>query len=67
MTDPDGLNTDTIQVQGLPSWANFNASTGAITGTPPSAGSYTVTETATDNGGYPNDAVNSWSGNGNCH
>ncbi len=67
VTDPDGLNTDTIQVQALPSGASLNSSTGAITWTPSTPGTYQITTTATDNGGYPNDAVNSWSGNGNAN
>ena len=42
-SDPDGDKL-TFSVTGLPSWANFNASTGAITGTPLN----------TDVGVYPN-------------
>ncbi|HEX7814109.1 putative Ig domain-containing protein, partial [Dyella sp.] len=39
----------TYTATGLPSWMSFNATTGALTGTPPSnAASYTVTITATD-------------------
>ncbi len=67
VTDPDGLNTDTISVSGLPSGATFNSTTGAITWTPSAAGSATITETATDDGGFNNDAVNSWPGNGNAN
>ena len=36
---------------GLPAWASLNASTGAITGTPPSLQSVTITLTATGPGG----------------
>lgn len=36
---------------GLPAWANLNASTGAITGTPPSLQSSIITLTATGHGG----------------
>jgi fibronectin type 3 domain-containing protein len=36
---------------GLPSWLSLNASTGVLSGTPPSAGNYTVTVSATNGNG----------------
>ncbi len=38
-TDPSG-GTLTFSVQNLPSWATFNTSTGAVTGTPASTGTF---------------------------
>ena len=42
---------------GLPAWANLNASTGAITGTPPSLQSVTITLTATGPGGSDSESA----------
>jgi hypothetical protein len=50
-TDPDG-NSVTLSASGMPSGATFNTSTGVFSWTPgyPTAGVYTPTFTATDNG-----------------
>lgn len=48
--DPDAGDTLTYSQTGLPSELTLNSSTGAITGTPASAGTVNVTFTATDSG-----------------
>jgi hypothetical protein len=45
---------------GLPAGLTINASTGAITGTPTADGNFTVTVTATDNGGTKGSAAFGW-------
>ncbi len=54
--DPDVHDTLTLSAalangSGLPGWLNFSPSTGTFTGTPPSAASYTIRVTATDEDG----------------
>ncbi|HEY9217767.1 MAG TPA: putative Ig domain-containing protein [Phenylobacterium sp.] len=54
--DPDLGDTLTLSARSadgstLPAWLSFNGSTGAFSGTPPTAGVYDVRVTATDRGG----------------
>jgi hypothetical protein len=53
---------------GLPPGLSVDATTGAITGTPTTAGTYSVTITATDNGGTQGTASFTWTiGRNTCH
>ncbi|MFT3710505.1 MAG: putative Ig domain-containing protein [Archangium sp.] len=47
----------TLNVTGLPAWLSFNASTGVISGTPPSAGTTTLNLSATDVNGTANQTL----------
>ncbi len=53
-------STLTYQASGLPAGLSINASTGLISGTPTTSGSYTVTVTATDTAGVKGSASFSW-------
>ena len=51
LTDATNRPATSWSASGLPSWATINSSTGAITGTPNSLGSFTSALTATGEGG----------------
>ncbi len=60
-TDSSSVATITSwSATGLPAGLSINSSTGAITGTPTTAGSYTPTVTATDSAGSTGSASFSW-------
>ena len=46
--DANTGQTLTYSATGMPAWMSFNSATRAFTGTPPSAGAWTLTVTATD-------------------
>ena len=59
-SDPDVGDTITYTAAGLPTGLSINSTTGLITGTPTTAGIYTVTVTATDQLGGFGTATFSW-------
>jgi hypothetical protein len=59
----DSSTTSTItswSAKGLPAGLGINSGTGAITGVPTTAGSYSVVVTATDDNGYKGNVTFSW-------
>ncbi|EKD30466.1 MAG: hypothetical protein ACD_78C00049G0002, partial [uncultured bacterium (gcode 4)] len=58
LTNGDAVTQYTLASGALPPGLTFNTTTGAITGTPTTAGTYNITVTATDNDGASNaDAI----------
>ena len=59
-TDSQTGSTLTWSATGLPAGLSINSSTGTISGTPTTAGTWSVTITATDGGGFHGSATFSW-------
>ena len=71
-SDSDSSQTLTYSASGLPAGLSINSSTGLISGTPSTAGTYSVTVTATDGTGASGSASFTWTiasssgGGGGC-
>ena len=59
-TDSSSVATLTYSATGLPDGLSIDPTTGTITGTPTTAGTYSVTVTATDDAGFTGSASFSW-------